>query len=183
MIQIHFWPSIACDSNSWELAINRALQSQSEFFNANIAVATLHPSCGPFHLGTSGAIGEQLIIGKYTSSIHFIQVEARDVQEEFRDSFPESFLHLDILARLSRHNVIAVIDLINSDHQDLKDQLNSVTKVLKTCTIVENFANPPRARNEIKVRQTDNPKLEFLAYESFRKLLWLRDRRNMCQEP
>ena len=183
MIQLHFWPSIACEVNSWEIAINRALQSQSEFFNANVSFARVHPSRGPFHRGTANAIGEQLILSKYIPSIHFIQLEARDVQEEFRDLFPESILHLDILARISRNNVIAVIDLINSDLHYIKKQLTSVTKVLKTSTIVQNFANPPRARNSIKTRDTDHLKLDYLAYEALQKLWWLRDRRNMSQEP
>jgi len=184
MIHVQFWPSTACDPTTWDIAINRVLQEQRENFpGVEIAPTQLQFRRLSFHTNTSIEVGEQIIVNKFVPTIHFIQLSTSDVQEEIRDTFPESILHLDVLARLSRMHVIAIIDLIDDNLVLIKQQLNSVTKVMKTCTVVQNLATPKRSQPPIRVRIGDHSRLTQLAYRALMQILSMTNPTTMTQEP
>jgi hypothetical protein len=179
MIHVHFWPSNSCDAKKWDIYINRAIELQAEHFpNIEILTTRLHPK-----KSSVLEIAEHLLANQFNSTIHILLVSASDVQEEYRDTFPESILHLDLLARISRHNVIAIIDAISLDLSDFKRQLNSVTNVEKTCTVIKSFNAVQRNLNRIRPNHQDQRKLGSLIYAAIKKLHDLNDITKLANEP
>jgi len=80
-------------------------------------------------------------------------------------------------------HVIAIIDLIDDNLVHIKQQLNSVTKVMKTCTVVQNLATPKRSQPPIRVRTGDHSRLTQLAYRALMQILSMTNPTTMTQEP
>ena len=184
MIRTYFWPSNTCDVEKWDTFINRAIDLQTEQFpTLEITSTQIRYGAATFHEKTSLEIEEHLSNNQFIPSIHFILVGAKDIQEEHRDTFPEKFIRLDLLARSSRTHVIAIIDAINPELNHLKLQLSSITNVEKTCTVVRNFATTKTDSNYIQPLNSDQRKLAKLTFSAISVMMTLRDTNKLTVEP
>ena len=183
MIKTYFWPSNSCQSQDWDTAINKAIESQSVHFpGQEIAFTNVITRPYSFHNLTVYKLSDYLLINRHSPGIHFVQLCNNDIPEEYQDTFPESILHIDILARLSRCSVIAILDLIQVESADLKRQLESVTYVEKSCTIVKDYATRQKT-GLIAPTVLDQQKTNQLTFEALDLIRDLLDIRLMTKEP
>jgi len=184
MIRTHFWPSNSCDKDNWDLAINKALELQSIYFpKLEICTTKIHNRKFTFHVSTAIEIAEYMILNRGVPTIHFIQLSSNDIQEEHRDAFPESILHLDIIARLSRTNAIVILDLLGPDLIPQRRQLESVTFVEKTCTLVKEFPRTYPRNLPLQPKSGDYRKLNQLTYTAINLLRKNNNPNQLSTEP
>ena len=183
MIRTYFWPSNSCQLTNWDTIINRAIASQSVYFpGQEISFTSVISRPNSFHNLTVFKLSDFLLLNRFKPAIHFVQLSANDIPEESQDTFPESILHIDLLARLSRCSVIAILDVIEVGSTDIKRQLESVTYVEKSSTIVKNYEVRQKT-GLIAPDFLDQHKTNQLTYESLDLLKDLMDIRLMTQEP
>ena len=184
MIRTYFWPSNLCDIDKWDTYINRAIELQADLFpRVEITTTRIRQGNSTFHESTAAEIESYLESNKLVSSIHFILIGTNDVQEEYRDTFPERFLKLDLLARVSRNQVIAVIDVISLELSHLKNQLSSITNVQKTCTVIKNFASTKSNSAYSQPSNADQRGLSKLTYSAITTMVKLTDLMTLSVEP
>jgi len=181
MIHTHYWPSTACEANEWNLAINQAILSQGpKFHNVEVSTTKFHKSLKETHTSTSVEIGQILLKDRFVPSIHFVHLCDKDIPEETRLTFPESILHLDILARLSQNSVVAVIDSFNSNSRVKRKQLESVTYVENTCTIVSQF-KPYLSSPPVRPRLYDKKRINQLVIDAVHLLCERKIKRHVSE--
>jgi len=184
MIKTFFWPSSSAEPYSWDTAINNSLRKvATNFPNIEIRNTITCNRRITFHNSNALEIAEHILFQKESPTIHFIQLCSNDIQEEHRDSFPESILHLDVLARLSRTHTLAVIDAIDEHYIDLKRQLRSVTFVEKTCTSVQSFPVDYPNTLPISFRPIYKRKIDQLTLQTLNNLSIVTNINKLTQEP
>jgi hypothetical protein len=183
MIHTYFWPSTASKAEEWDSAINQAINEQTyQFPGVEILNTVCEKEPRSNHVTTSIEVGRRILADKLFPSIYFIQLCEKDVPEESRLTFPESILHLDILARLSQTSVIAVIDNFSANCKQQRKQLESVTYVENTCTTVSQF-KPYLSLVPYRPRLYDKKLVNQLVFDAVYLLKERQNLRTFIKEP